>query len=856
MPSGPLNRPLSRLFRPTSPLTPSLTEQISALDAASPEQLAAIAMGKGEDALRAAAIERLPDGQCLRALAGLPTGAAPFPDFVPLAQQRLATLIDRELDIWTNLRAAAETPAALRQIAELCSSSVPLEQVVALIQDPNEIARLVVEGSSIRLRQLLAQRVEDREDLNRLLKQLQGKDKSVYRILKDKRDALRSEAQQAAHIEQDIRTIYTSLEALLSRPYDTLVAPALEHFEARWRSYEGQAHPWARDRVGAALQRCHEAVAAHLLEIEQHEARLAEQAARAAALQSAREDALAQAAQAARDREEAAARDSAAAEESRRAEQSARLERQAAQAHALRQIAALIARAHGALRAGHTGPAAGLRRAIEERLTAVPALPPALARGIQELDGKLHALKEWKDYAVSPKRAELIAEMEALVGSEEPPAKLADRIKDLRAQWKTISQGVMVDSETDWQRFNQAASTAYEPCRVHFEAQARLRAENVEKRSQVLERLRAFETNQDGEHPDWRAIGTVLFEAPQAWRRTGPVDRRAVRELEVEFDASLGRLRGRLEAWQTQNAAGKRSLIAQAKALLEKPNSLEAVEGIKALQYRWRDIGPAPREAEGSLWSEFREQCDGVFRKREQAYAEHAASLEGNKVQALSLCEELEQLHAESGPSLLESAKSLPQRRAAFDALGELPRADARSLQERFNRALSQCELKVRGQRAHDAAQVLENLMESTQRIQAYGWAIANKATAVELDALKAEADSFIAGVAQWPKSGASVLKEAWAKAEQASTAELAPNETALRMLCVRAEIATERATPAEDQALRRSYQLQRLVQGMGQRQEPTVFNWEALVLEWAGVGPVPPAMHESLLARFRQCRP
>ena len=89
----------------------------------------------------------------------------------------------------------------------------------------------------------MAQRVDDHEDVHRLLKQLQGKDKSVYRILNDIRDAWRAEEQQAAHIEQDIRTIYSSLEALLSRPYDGLFTPAVEHFAARWQTLEGEAQP-------------------------------------------------------------------------------------------------------------------------------------------------------------------------------------------------------------------------------------------------------------------------------------------------------------------------------------------------------------------------------------------------------------------------------------------------------------------------------------------------------------------------------------------------------------------------------------------------------------------------------------
>jgi hypothetical protein len=832
-----------------------LTERNATLDGASPEQLAALAMADGEDAVRAAAIERLPDGESLRALAGLGHSASPSSEFALLAQQRLATLIDTQTVTWASLPSASENSSALLQVAELCSDPAYLEQAVASIPDPQQIARLVLEGSSLRLRQLAARRIDDHEEVHRLLKQLQGKDKSVYRILKEKRDAERAEAQQAAHIEQDIRTIYTSLEALLARPYDALFAPAFEHFEARWRTFEGQAQPWARERVRVAMDRCRAVMAGHRLEAEQHAARLAEQSARQAALQTAHEQAVAQASEAALQRSEAAALAATEAEELRQAEEKARVERRAAEALALRQIAALMARAHGALRAGQTGPAAGLRRAIEEKLSAAPTLPPPLARGLQELDAKLHALKEWKDYAVSPKRTELIADMEALAGSEESPKKLAERIKDLRAQWKTISQGVLVDSEADWQRFNQAALIAYEPCREHFEAQARLRAENVERRRHILERLHAFESNQSGEHPDWRAIGAVLYEAPQEWRRIGPVDRRAIRAIEEEFDASLARLRGRLEAWHVQNAADKRSLIEQAKALLEKPDGREVVDRAKALQHQWRDIGPASRELEGSLWKDFREQCDQVFRKREQAYAEHAAGLESNRARAVTLCEEIELLAGQSGATLLEGAKSIPQWRADFETFGELPRAEARALYTRFERALNRCESQVRAQRAHEAAQVFENLIAATQRIHAYGWAVASGAAATERDALKSEAESFVAGISQWPKGGAAALKGAWTNAEAASGADLVANETALKMLCIRAEIATERPTLAEDQALRRSYQLQRLVQGMGQRLEPTVFDWEALALEWVCVGPVSPATHETLLTRFRHCR-
>ena len=121
---------------------------------------------------------------------------------------------------------------------------------------------------------------------------------------------------------------------------------------------------------------------------------------------------------------------------------------------------------------------------------------------MQQLDVKLSELKQWKEHAVAPKRAELIEEMTALIGSSEEPQALAQRIKQLQEEWKTISKGIGSDSEEDWQRFHHASEAAYQPCREHFEAQAKLRQRNLEERKSVLERLRAFESR-----PERRASG-------------------------------------------------------------------------------------------------------------------------------------------------------------------------------------------------------------------------------------------------------------------------------------------------------------------------------------------------------------
>ena len=169
MVSMPINimKPLSQIFRPgpSSPVT--LDAQIAALDAASPDVIVAAAVGDGEEALRAAAV------------------------------RKLAALVDAGTINFAELRSLGNTPAVL-SVAGLCVNPAYLADLLGSITDLEQIATLVIEGSSSRIRQLAAQRIEDPVELARLLKLARDKDKSVYKILKQKSDALRDSLRSRA----------------------------------------------------------------------------------------------------------------------------------------------------------------------------------------------------------------------------------------------------------------------------------------------------------------------------------------------------------------------------------------------------------------------------------------------------------------------------------------------------------------------------------------------------------------------------------------------------------------------------------------------------------------------------------
>ena len=85
---------------------------------------------------------------------------------------------------------------------------------------------------------------------------------------------------------------------------------------------------------------------------------------------------------------------------------------------------------------------------------------------------------------------------------------------------------------------------------------------------------------------------------------------------------------------------------------------------------------------------------------------------------------------------------------------------------------------------------------------------------------------------------------------------DIAANESALRLLCIRAEILTGKSTPESDQPLRREYQMKRLVEGMGRGNSADTDSLDRLVLEWVAVGGSRPDVYQGLRARLAHCQP
>ena len=158
-------------------------------------------------------------------------------------------------------------------------------------------------------------------------------------------------------MQEEINTAAAAVERHSHRPYDALFGPTLDQLEIRWLAVAPQATSELVEKVRQAIDRAREVIASHLRQIAVEASR-----------QLAAENAAAEAQRVKEVEDKAAAAAAAERAQTESEERKARAEKLAAEALAFRQIGGLIRKAQSALNEGSTGRAAGLRRAIEEKI--------------------------------------------------------------------------------------------------------------------------------------------------------------------------------------------------------------------------------------------------------------------------------------------------------------------------------------------------------------------------------------------------------------------------------------------------------------------------------------------------------
>lgn len=335
------------------------------------------------------------------------------------------------------------------------------------------------------------------------------------------------------------------------------------------------------------------------------------------------------------------------------------------------QVAADLAALRRSIDAGAVHDALALERQLRER---VKALPAAAARPfnaeLAEVAARVRELRDWRDFAELPRREALCEQMEALAETPLAVPEQSEAVKGLRQQWNDLG---VAGTRKVWQlkkRFDKAAEVAFQPCRDHFKEQAAMRAFNLQQRQAIVAALERFLADNDWQRADWHGVEQVLRQARAEWRQYHPVDHKAGRSLANRFEAVAGEIHGLVKAERERNIAHKEALVAEAVAVRESgQNATDKANAMKALQQRWKGVGPTPHKVGQRLWKQFRAECDVVFEAR-NAVREQRNDRRRFIDEAETLLDELER-RADIDPNLDRAALADYQQR--LDELERLP---------------------------------------------------------------------------------------------------------------------------------------------------------------------------------------
>jgi hypothetical protein len=891
--------------------------------------------------VRIAALQKINDQTILLNIAGLHENAASAPITTSIqkaAKQRIAQLIDTGAINGEQFSQSITDKNALFSVLGLVSNNTLFEQAFSAIHDESELAKFALDGATSKLRQRAAEKISDKNILLQLLKDTKTKDKTVFKIIKEKCDVFKEEEKRNAEIAASVASAVQALELQSNRPFDGQFNTKLSYLIQQWESKKSDATPDLIARADQAIAKS-QATIANISAVQAEQEQQRKLVETADAEREALLDQLYQllstvvegaagtdgansqlelwnsnwqksvAIKSATEREkrivkslQAAINDEIAAQSSygNIVEHKVRFEQFVAEAgsdvnahyrtfksrvktltdsfkenipeavsaaqvayeqwekitadksaelqNSYRHIAGLIRKANETVSSGVLGKAMGLRRAIDEKLQGVEQLPNYLANQLEQLDETLAKLQDWKNYAVLPKKHELIAQLEALDGSKEHPETLANKIKRLQDEWKSLSKGGKDQDQDLWEKFHELAQKVYQPCRDYFAEQAAIRQNNLNSCKQLVSQLKDYLENYNWETANWKDVEKVIRVARQEWRGFTPTERVATQPVLAEFESALGKIQQKLNDEFAKNAGLKRELIAQAQQLVGLDDSRKATDEVKKLQTRWQAIGASLRKEEQQLWREFRDVCDAVFAKRQQQSAEFKAELDANAAVAQKLISEIENAISLTGQALTDARKRVDEIRQEFGALGQLPKAQINDIKTAFNNLLDTFEKKIKDERIALKQQVWINLFTANNNVRLHELALV-QGKSPDVNELQAQIDA----ITHWPAGGLKAIQQKISRIT--ANSDTKENLAALREICIRADILTDSATPASEQALRTAFQVSQLQQNFGRKAQDTAAEFDNLVFEWIAVGAVDTAEYEPLFARFNACR-
>ena len=441
-----------------------------------------------------------------------------------------------------------------------------------------------------------------------------------------------------------------------------------------------------------------------------------------------------------------------------------------------------------------------------------------------QFKNKLNDLRDWKTFAVTEKKKELIKQMQRLAKSRMHASDRSRYITAMHKEWKSL--GLSDQTGTLWKEFKQFSDRAYEPCKAYFKERKQLMASNLRKRREICVQLEKYLVELNEQTVNISQLNKLLIATEKEWEIYAPVEQSKIKSLQKRYYGVLKQLRRLRKIAQRNNTRKKLELIAQVQKLVTVEDEQKAMNEAKQLQQSWKKIGPTSYKDDKKYWESFRSACDKIFAAQTQAAAalketlERADKILGKVAKSLDSLLELD-----DGSFRVARGEFQDLTQQFFDSLSPEVRKRRGKLINRFNNIKKKIDARYKTLPNKKYQQLKDSILAKAQLLEVFEQKLLNskdqiKFTQIKNSLNKSSWESIKTSVnTEYDLTLQSRLQQLLDAESRESLLKLARiAEQDVRRLCIELEVRANIETPKEDQAMRMQIQLEQLKNSFGQR--------------------------------------
>lgn len=217
------------------------------------------------------------------------------------------------------------------------------------------------------------------------------------------------------------------------------------------------------------------------------------------------------------------------------------------------------------------------------------------------------------------------------------------------------------------------------------------KAERAAAREQARAHREALvvEAEKLAESSHWKASGDRFRLLVEEWRTAPHAERSYEQELWKRLSHARSTFEKRRRAWfatrdaeRIEAVAVKEKIAKEAEALATSKDWGPTSAAFRSLMQRWKDAGPATRDADDELWARFKAAQDTFFTSRSAVFDERDAEQQENLAKKVQLADEAEKLLPIT--DLNAARTSLRSIQDRWAQIGHVPRADKPAVERRL----------------------------------------------------------------------------------------------------------------------------------------------------------------------------